>query len=311
MYLRMKKFVLTPGKKYYFFNFVHDKDIYIEEEPFLTNSNKIKNIIMRVIKKIGLWRLYLLFLKGWKDKLKQSDSCVIFDQAFSPTIVKVIHNFNPLININIYIWNPVLKDKSIIKKIDKVKEMVNIYSFDKNDCKKYGFSFSPMIYDFNSKIEKGIKLKYDVIFVGYLKNRSKLLIKLYNYLEKNKVDKFFYVLDNINYTEEVPFELKDRYLDYKTYKKLMLSSKAVLDIVQEGQIGLTIRTMEAICYQKKLITNNKDIMTYDFYNKNNIFVLGVDDIESLIHFINMPFEKIDKEIIEKYNFSDWVKSFKA
>ena len=88
-----------------------------------------------------------------------------------------------------------------------------------------------------------------------------------------------------------------------------MSSKAVLDIVQEGQIGLTIRTMETLCLHKKLITNNKDIVNYDFYNKNNIFIIGVDSFDDLKLFINTRVGKVDKKILSKYNFVDWVNSF--
>ena len=89
----------------------------------------------------------------------------------------------------------------------------------------------------------------------------------------------------------------------------MFSSKAVLDIVQDGQVGLTIRTMETICYRKKLITNNTDVINYDFYNPDNIFVIGKDDINDLNEFINRPFIDIPDEILIRYNFCDWVKSF--
>ena len=204
----MNKFVLVPGKKYYFFNNIVDDNIYIEEEPFVAQSNKILSILQRGIKKIGLWRSYSLFLMNWKSKLKECDECIIFDQAFSPAIVKIIKKFNPKIRIHVYLWNPVFKDISIIDKLDKVSSMINIYSFEKNDWQKYKFSFSPMIYDFNLYEENIYPYKYDVIFVGYLKNRVKMLTQLYNKFTKKGVKNYFYVLDNVNNTEIVPFELK-------------------------------------------------------------------------------------------------------
>ncbi|WP_024293401.1 hypothetical protein [Lacrimispora indolis] len=305
----MKKFVIVPEKKYYFFSDIHDDDIYIEEEPFVAETNKVIRTFQRMLKRFGLWRIYLLFLGNWKLRLKECDECIIFDQAFSLSIVKIIRQFNSNVNIHIYLWNPTFKDISIVKKLKKVSTFTHVCSFDKSDCEKYGFTFSPMIYDFNAFKEKAVKFEYDVIFVGYLKNRVNMLTEIYNQLKAADVKNYFYVLDNNNNTETVPFELKKGYLDYRVYRNLMLSSKAVLDIVQDGQIGLTIRTMETICFEKKLITNNKDIMNYDFYNSNNIFVIGVDSLDNLTSFINTPFEKINEEIIRKYNFVDWVKSF--
>lgn len=304
----MKKFVIVPGLKYYFFKDIKDPNIYVEEEKFLSSTNFCKNYIQRFSKKINLWPIYLLFIIEWKKKLKECDSCIIFDQAFSVALVKAIKFLNPNIKIYIYLWNPTFKDTSITKKLNKVKNLISIYSFDKNDCKKYGFKFSPMIYNLDIKYKKE-EIIYDVIFVGYLKNRVQLLTELYNKLQEFSASTYFYVLDNIKTKDKVPFELHDTYLEYDEYRKKMICSKAVLDIVQDGQIGLTIRTMETICYGKKLITNNLDIINYDFYNKNNIFVIGIDDINTLEQFIKLPFVPIPSEVLKKYNFVDWIKSF--
>ncbi len=303
----MKKFVIVPGLKYYFFKDINDPYIYIEEEK-LVSSNIIKRTIQRLSKKLNLWFLYLPFINDWRRKLMECDSCIIFDQAFSITLVKAIKKMNYNIKINVYLWNPTFKDISIVDKLEKVKNIVEVYSFDKNDCKKYGFKFSPMVYNFDVK-NNCQNILYDVIFVGYLKNREKTLLEFYNKLKSNNLNVYFYVLDNVNTKEKLPFELHNEYLDYSKYKQKMICSKAVLDIVQDGQIGLTIRSMETICYGKKLITNNLDIINYDFYNKNNIFVIGIDSIDNLEQFIKSPFISIPKEVMKKYNFVDWVKDF--
>ena len=43
------------------------------------------------------------------------------------------------------------------------------------------------------------------------------------------------------------------------------SSRCVLDSAQAGQLGLTIRVLEALGAKKKLITTNEDVVNYDFY----------------------------------------------
>jgi len=306
----MKKFVVVPGKKYYFFNEIKDEDIYIEEEYFVSSKNKLLSNIQKVSKKVGLWPIYYLFTKSWKDKILECDNCIIFDQGFSVSLVKSIKRLNPHINIIIYFWNPIFNNDSKIEKIKTLGKDIKLYSFDKKDCSRYNIDFAPMLYNFDSYFNYEQKVaKYDVIFVGYLKNRIKMLTEIYNELERQSANAFFYVLDNINTNENVPFELHCKYMSYDDYRINMLQSKAVLDIVQDGQIGLTIRTMETIRYHRKLITNNKDIINYDFYNKQNIFVLGIDNLNDLSDFIKTPFCAIDEDILRKYNFTDWVKSF--
>lgn len=304
----MKRFVIVPGLDYYFFNKVSDPLIYVEEEKFLNKRDCLSAFIQRICKKFNIWRIYSLFIKDWKKKLLECDCCIIFDQAFSVALIKCIKAFNPNIKIIVYLWNPILRNLTLLKNLNKINSYISIYSFDKKDCEKYGFIFSPMIYNFDVKMSN-LNVEYDVVFVGYTKNRSFLLKEIYLKLTSMKKKLYFYVLDNVNIKEKMPFELHNSYLDYNIYKEVMKKSRALLDIVQENQIGLTIRSMEAMCYQKKLITNNRDIVNYDFYHRNNIFVIGINDIDKLDDFLKSPYEPIDREIIKRYNFIDWVKSF--
>lgn len=308
--------VICPGLKDYFFSKVKDDKVRVVEEPFVSETNRLKKLLQRVIKKTDVGSLYYIFLKKSLSRLlSNSSKCIIFDQAFSPALVKAVHKMNKKARIIVYLWNPVFKDRRIIPKLEQVKRYVSIYSFDKNDCKTYGFQFSPMIYDFSSIMdyqkEDNCKPQYDVSFVGYLKNREDNLVLLYNYLTQNGLAAFYYVLDNIKSGKTFPFPIYEKYLDYDEYKKIIKSSKAILDIVQNGQTGLTIRSMETLAFQKKLITNNTDVKNYSFYKPANIFVLGEDDIDSLMEFLNSDFEPVSSDIMREYNFTDWARSLEA
>lgn len=86
-------------------------------------------------------------------------------------------------------------------------------------------------------------------------------------------------------------------------------SRAILDIVKEGQVGITKRPMEAILFNKKLITNNKAIEKYDFYCPENIFILGKDSLNNLKTFIHTPYKTLPKQIVEQYIFENWFDTF--
>ena len=49
------------------------------------------------------------------------------------------------------------------------------------------------------------------------------------------------------------------------------ASRCVLDSAQAGQLGLTIRVLEALGAKKKLITTSPEVKRYDFYCEDNIF----------------------------------------
>ena len=78
-------------------------------------------------------------------------------------------------------------------------------------------------------------------------------------------------------TGKIPDELqpfyKRKFLKYAIYIKRALSARAFLEILQPGQSGMTIRTLEALFLNRKLITNNNNARTLDIYHPNNIYVL--------------------------------------
>lgn len=82
-----------------------------------------------------------------------------------------------------------------------------------------------------------------------------------------------------------------------------------ISINKDGQEGLTLRVMESIFFEKKLITNNKKIINYDFYTPENIYILddliNIDYLD-IIKFINTPFQKMEERIIKKYTFEFWL-----
>jgi hypothetical protein len=95
-----------------------------------------------------------------------------------------------------------------------------------------------------------------------------------------------------------------------------LSCSVVIDIVQRGQSGLTMRAIEALAAGKKIITNNKNIINEPFYNNKNIMI--IDDTVNINNvdvecFINQDMINIDYTILEKYNlvnvFQSILKSF--
>lgn len=62
-------------------------------------------------------------------------------------------------------------------------------------------------------------------------------------------------------------------------------------------------------YKKKLLTNYLDIKNYDFYNKDNIFIIENDDEKKIDIFLKQSYQEISSEIIEQYLVDGWLKNF--
>ena len=90
--------------------------------------------------------------------------------------------------------------------------------------------------------------------------------------------------------------------------KFIHGTKCILDITKTKQIGLTLRTYEAIYYNKKLITFNKTIKKYDFYNSNNILIISDNiQINKIMAFLSAPLIPYNEELLERYSFDAWIK----
>lgn len=57
-------------------------------------------------------------------------------------------------------------------------------------------------------------------------------------------------------------------LDYEDVLDYVSQTNCIIEIVQNDTAGPTMRYSEAVFYNKKLLTNNKNIVNFPFYNSN-------------------------------------------
>lgn len=99
------------------------------------------------------------------------------------------------------------------------------------------------------------------------------------------------------------------YLPYPKFLEFLINSNGILEIMQENQTGLTLRTMEAIFFKKKLVTTNKAIKHYLFYHPDNIFILGEDSIENLSNFLEKDYHPLEHDKINFFESQNWLDRF--
>jgi hypothetical protein len=88
---------------------------------------------------------------------------------------------------------------------------------------------------------------------------------------------------------------------------LIMKSKATLDIAHPQQTGLTMRTIELLGAQKKIITTNGDIVNYDFYDPQNILVIDRENPDFDTDFFKTEFNPTSNQILVKYSINEWLK----
>lgn len=218
----------------------------------------------------------------------------------------------------LYMWDSFKNKNSFntIKLFDKV------FSFDSRDVKKYDLIFLPLFYcnEYKKRLIKE-DYKYDLSFVATAhSDRYKLAKDIRENLEKNglKIYFYFYLPSKIIYRIRKIFIKKYKYgkisdfsfqpLKQEEIINIFDNSNVILDINHPEQFGLTMRTIECLGSEKKLITTNQNIRNYDFYNPNNIFILDRENIKIDKSFFEKEYQSLSTELYEKYSLNNWLKS---
>ena len=95
-------------------------------------------------------------------------------------------------------------------------------------------------------------------------------------------------------------------LNGKEMNDIYEASRCVLDSAQAGQVGLTIRVLEALGAKKKLITTNEDVVNYDFYRPENIYLYeGKIDLGNV--FFKSEYKDVEQEVYDRYSLRSWLK----
>ena len=181
------------------------------------------------------------------------------------------------------------------------------WSFDKKDCEKYNMKFGDTYYFLPEKSSSN-NIKYDIFYVGINRpGREEFLNKLKQFCDDNKLT---YKI-NLTAIPNQSFKTQKKYdnrMSYEEIIKTIKESNAILDLNRSNQSGMTLRPMEAIFFNKKLITNNSDIVNYNAYDKENMFIIenNLLNIKELTNFLKKEKYKINDEILSKYIFENWL-----
>lgn len=253
-------------------------------------------------------------------KIKKIESIdylfVIKGEVICDELMATINNKYPNISKLLYLWDSVRNASSsltIIKHFDKV------LSFDFNDCKKYGWKYRPLFYI--PELVKFQERKYDISFIGVLHSQRTQMVHLlnsskdYNQLKKyihlynNRIGYYFnkYFLHNPIYEGLSDSDVKHFCLNIVETNSIYDNTVVLLDYTNPNQTGYTMRTIEGLGHECKLVTNNKFVLEADFYNNSNIlYYENVEDLKIDEEFISSPYVKQSLDLMEYYSLDGWL-----
>ncbi|EDP97866.1 hypothetical protein U8527_17905 [Kordia algicida OT-1] len=189
------------------------------------------------------------------------------------------------------------------RKVDIIPMFDKVYSYDRLDVSKYNLSFlTNYIFEESNHAE----LDYQFFNISTNDYRFPLIENLAKYLkEKN----WSYNIQVYN-GSDMPAEYVEIITTQKSIQEvseLIQKAKIIVEIQRTEQVGLSFRIFEALGHHKKLITTNKDIVNYDFYDPQNILVVDEHTIEIPADFVTSLYKNIDEAILAKYKIENWVK----
>ena len=274
-----------------------------------------KNLVGKQIKK---------YFKKVMQTIRSKNYDVVFlisgqSLSFSESMMKEIKENQPKAKFVLYQWDS-QTNFPYIKKVQKYFD--KCYSFDRRDILETPtLKFLPLFYSrtYEEMGKRAIsKYKYDFCFVGTAHPKKYKFIKMMSEQLKdiypNQFIYFFFPSPIVYFYRKIMNKELRRahYSEFhyepisgKELNDVYEASRCVLDSAQDGQQGLTIRVLEALGAKKKLITTNEDIVNYNFYRKENIYVYnGSFDFAS--EFFTAPYCEVNKEVYEQYSLRKWL-----
>ncbi|MCM1044803.1 MAG: hypothetical protein NC417_04770 [Candidatus Gastranaerophilales bacterium] len=290
--------------------FPHYQDIVFS--PFGIPEKSFRYLIYKL-----LYVLHLpccsIFWGDWKKHLKDAKQVIIFDYGYQAGMETYIKKRYPSCQVSLFFWNIITKRQ---KNHKLFTDKNAIYSTDKGCCQTYHFKYNHIFYTKDYYQPYSPEFQNHLFFMGVDKGRALFLRSLKDILEKSGLVCDIRVITKVKdraYKNALNGILTDHSLSYPDYCENIRRCGVLLDVNQEGQTALTMRVLESIYFSKKLITNNEDIVHYNFYHENNIFVLPKElsqiSTTEIRSFLEKPFLPYSEEILDYYDFEQWKNRF--
>lgn len=309
--MKTRTLVLYSNTSTYYFDRIKEFDLSIQ--AVYKNEKWMKNKFLSLLRKMNS-NLTSLFYGDWYNHLDDYSKIIVLDTPFSydHKLLENIARKEPEIERFYYSWNIVRNEQLLRKEKEETqKNGFKFYCYDKGNCEKYGLYFNTIMYDETLKLPN-VMPEYDTCFLGFLKDRKEKMKNLYDAFQATGLNARFVIVKRAGDVEDMPFEYRESEVGYYEYLDMINHSRSILDITQKGQDGLSLRIMEAIFLNKKILTTNEYITEMEFYNPNNILVirLGETSKDEILDFFNKPFCGYSDATRKYYSFKAWADRFK-
>lgn len=232
--------------------------------------------------------------------------------------LRIIRKYLRTQRVAVFTWNPVIDYQQNHKvrrlHIQQLKGLgFHVYTFDPGDAQQYGLTLTRQVYRHVDAFRKALPEQWDIYFLGKDKNRFATLRALGEQWQGFALRTRLRMLPEPGrtYPQTPVVEFLPDSIDYHTNIDAINRARCLLEITQANQSGLTVRCLEALFFDKKLITNNPSVRMLPVYSPARFFILEQDDPATIAAFLAAPLPALRPGALDPYNFSHWLQQFET
>lgn len=240
---------------------------------------------------------------------------VLKGEILNKSDINLFKSLNPLSKTLVYQWDSI---KNLPFDFDFIEAFDFKFTFDHNDAQNHeDLKLRPLFFTKEFKKNKSHKIEYEFATVGGFQFRRVSIINVLkrqfpSYRFKIRLRTFltlnvFYNIIKIGLKTFFDFALL-RDLNRAEISVLLNKSKVIIDIPKKGQAGLSMRTIEALGLEKKIITTCSHIKKYDFFDSNNHLIIDDCSKSEILEFLEKPYIKTTDLVIDKYSLKGFINS---
>ncbi len=292
-------------------------DVLIDSLPPGVDSSsvihRVKNILYRLFlkdKNYFLKKEKQLFQTFAEKRLKDKKYDIAFfirADMFSEDLIKKVRKQSE--KMVSYQWDGLEMYPRIF---DYYKYFDRKLVFDGNDIRKFPqYDLLPLpIYHYTEGIlHDPSKEEFDLFYIGVgLEKRIAMSYNIEKYSKENHLTlKAILTIPVFREEKKTDFvSLQHQGISLDENEKYTSKAKAVVDFKMNTHNGVAFRFFECLNQEQKFVSNNFNLKNYDFYHPDNIFLTDFEDLSGLKEFLQKPYQKIDRKLVEKYGIKNWL-----
>ncbi len=243
---------------------------------------------------------------------------VIKSETFGAKEISAMRGAFPRARFILYLWDGLA---NVPGGEEKLRLYDRVFTFDPVDAERFGLTFRPLFY--SDDYEPGAQPErsdYDVAFIGTahaIRPRvaraveaqcGKQGFRMYCYLYLPHPLVFLYnKLTNPAYRGVCRADIHFTPLAPAAVRDICSRSRCILDVENTFQRGLTMRTIEMLGMEKKLITTNELVKRHDFYDEADFCVIDRDRPSVPREFLETPYRPVSESLRRKYSLEGFLR----